>query len=244
LTYRERLLCAGVAPRHVQRYVRELKDHYEDVLRAELTQGVDLATAQRSAGARLGTEDSLAQSVLERPELRSRSARFPGLVFGVGPVVTWLGIALALICAARLIPEGTGGPAAPRWRIEAAYALCIFYSRILPVLLGSAAFTAAGRRRLRAYGPIAGAAAVDLLAGTLTVQLFAASGQLGVSSSLLPWLLPFCHLFGPKDLLAVGEGLLRAACLLALSGVAYQIRRLAWLPLPARVEPIDRMRWR
>jgi hypothetical protein len=29
---RERLLRAGVAPRHVQRYLRELSDHYEDVV--------------------------------------------------------------------------------------------------------------------------------------------------------------------------------------------------------------------
>jgi hypothetical protein len=87
---RERLLRAGVAPRHVRRYLRELLDHHDDALRAELTKGAPVAAAHEAAWARLGTAESLAQGMLERPELRSTAARFPALVFGVGPVLGWL----------------------------------------------------------------------------------------------------------------------------------------------------------
>ena len=32
----ERLLTAGIAPRHVRRYARELSDHYDDLVREEM----------------------------------------------------------------------------------------------------------------------------------------------------------------------------------------------------------------
>ena len=31
----ERLLHAGIAPRHVRRYTRELSDHFDDLVRVE-----------------------------------------------------------------------------------------------------------------------------------------------------------------------------------------------------------------
>src|SRR4051812_35129133 len=96
---RERLLRGGISPRHVRRYLRELAEHHEDALQAELGKGIDLVAAREAAWARLGTEESLAQSVLERPELRSKAARFPALVFGLGPVLSWLGLALAIALA-------------------------------------------------------------------------------------------------------------------------------------------------
>ena len=49
-TLRERLLRAGIAPRHVRRFLRELHDHYEDALRVELTKCTD-PRAARNAGA-------------------------------------------------------------------------------------------------------------------------------------------------------------------------------------------------
>lgn len=60
---RERLLRAGVAPRHVRRFLRELHDHYEDALRVELTKFSDPSAARNAAWARLGTEESLAQGM-------------------------------------------------------------------------------------------------------------------------------------------------------------------------------------
>jgi hypothetical protein len=220
---RERLLCGGVAPRHVRRYLRELRDHYDDLLSAELARGADLATARETAWARLGTEESLARGMLERPELRSKAARFPALVFGVVPVLTWLGAPIALAAASSLLPEGSRRAEPSAAFIDACYTLCLLYTRAVPVLLGAAALEAAARRRLRARWALVGTGAVDVLAGTAIVHVF--PGQLGVTSSLLPWLLPFSDAFGPKDATALGEGLLRAALLLALGVI---VQQLAW----------------
>lgn len=218
---RERLLRAGVAPRHVRRYLGELEDHYQDALRAELARGSDPAAASDAAWGRLGTEESLARSVLERPELRSKAGRFPVLVFGVGPALLWLAAPIAIISGLLTVPQ-----AMPQLKVDATFidayqTLCFSYTRVLPVLLGATVLTLAASRRLPALWPLIGAGAVDLLAGTLTVYAF--PGQLGISSSLLPWLLPFSSAVGPRDALGLGEGLLRAGGLLALSFVLQQL---------------------
>jgi hypothetical protein len=223
---RERLLRAGVAPRHARRFVRELSEHYEDALQAELAKGAERGAAEHAARLRLGTEDALVQSMLAQPELRSRGARFPALVFGVGPLLLWSVVLLTTFCGLRLLPV----PPAPSPSAEllgtAALALCLLYFRILPVLLGVLVLTAAAQRRLRAYWPLAGAALIDLLAGTVSVHALGATG-LGVSSSLLPLLVPFSDVLGPRDLPLFAEGLLRAACMLALSALAQ--RALSWI---------------
>jgi hypothetical protein len=55
---RERLLRAGVAPRHVRRYLGELTDHFADLTAEEQRAGGSLSEAQSAALARLGkTED-------------------------------------------------------------------------------------------------------------------------------------------------------------------------------------------
>jgi hypothetical protein len=222
---RERLLRAGVAPRHVQRYLRELHDHHEDAVRAELEKGAPLAAAREAAWARLGSEESLAQGMLTRPELRSRAARFPGLIFGLGPAFTWIAAPIALAAVLSLLPEATRPTRPEAVFIDAFHALCFVYTRVLPVLLGSMALEAAARRRLRAFWPLIGAGAVDVLAGTVTVYSF--PGQLGITSWLLPFVLPFTDQLGPRDLTALGEGLLRAACMLVLSLIVQRlIRRL------------------
>jgi hypothetical protein len=220
---RERLLRAGVGPCHVRRYLSELRDHYDDAVRAELANGAHLDAAREAAWARLGTEESLAQSVLERPELRSTAARFPALVFGAGPALVWLGLPMALAGALSLVPEAGRHAAVNAAFIDTYHALCTLYARLMPVLLGAAALEAASGRRLPKRWPLVGAATVDVLAGTLTA--YSLPGELGLTSSLLPWLLPFSTVLGPRDPLALGEGLLRAACMLGLSLVVHQLAR-------------------
>jgi hypothetical protein len=98
-TLRETLLRAGIAPRHVRRYLDELGHHFDDIVREEAAKGSPRAEAETVAQARLGSEDALAAALLDRPGLRSISARFPWAVFGLGPVATLL---LVLIAAALL----------------------------------------------------------------------------------------------------------------------------------------------
>ena len=83
----ERLLTAGIAPRHVRRYVRELSDHFDDLVREESATGAGRALAETRALSRLGNDDDLADAMLSRPELRSFMSRFPWAVFGLGPIL-------------------------------------------------------------------------------------------------------------------------------------------------------------
>lgn len=87
----ESLLRAGIAPRHVKRYVHELRDHFEDLLREEIANGVPAADAEIVARRRLGSNEILADAMLQRPE-RSIMARFPVLVFGAGPVLALIAL--------------------------------------------------------------------------------------------------------------------------------------------------------
>lgn len=228
---RERLLVAGVAPRHVRRYLRELREHLEDARRAELARGLDAAAADEAAWARLGSEDSLAQSMLARPELRSKGARFPALVFGLGPALAWLGVVVATVALARLLSAPVGADHAvevekPAGWQHAARAFCLLYVRVFPVVLSVIVLLAAARRRLRVYWPLAGSALVNGLAGTLTVQFLGATA-IGVNSSLLPLVAPFSD-FGPRDFVAFAEGMARAAGMLAVSAIVFRASARRW----------------
>jgi len=84
---RERLLRAGVAPRHVRRYLRELADHLADLTREEQRGGRTPADARAAALARLGSIDQLTSSMTGKPQLQSWSARAPWAAFGLFPLL-------------------------------------------------------------------------------------------------------------------------------------------------------------
>jgi len=95
-TLREKLLRAGMAPRHVRAYLGELSQHFDDLMRAEVSSGQSNEAAFTRACARLGSEDELTAAMLARPELRSISARFPWAVFGIAPAIL---LALLIVAA-------------------------------------------------------------------------------------------------------------------------------------------------
>jgi hypothetical protein len=222
----EPLLRAGVAPRVVQRYLRELEDHYDDALREELAGGADPAAAAQAAWARLGDTEQLLRSALARPELRSVRARFPGVVFGAGAVVGWLAaLVLALgataLTHALLLDSGL----TPGWHRAWTDGLCFICARVVPVALIAAMFVDAARQRLASRWPLAGTALLALLTGTTRIELeFGAAlgepSQLVATSSLLPVLAPFTDVLGPIDLTELLSGLLRAGLMLALGAAA------------------------
>lgn len=113
---RERLLRAGIAPRHVRRYLAELRDHLDDLVREEIAGGATPNAAEEAAQARIGSDDALTAVMLARPGLRSVTARFPWVVFGFGPVLM-----LALVVVAAILIEGgivLWGPEIPRWSVD------------------------------------------------------------------------------------------------------------------------------
>lgn len=183
----ERLLRAGVAPRHVRRYLRELSEHLADLRAEEERAGRSGADAAARARARLGNVEHLAQAMIERPQLRAWSARAPWAMFSAGPLL-FLGAAYFLACCYlwcgwTLFKPGAdtpfGGPAGPPmyglanmyFQAGKAYYICA------PILVGWAVALVAARQRLKAMWP---GMALLLVAG------MGATAQIQASRSAVP----------------------------------------------------------
>ncbi|MCG8412681.1 MAG: hypothetical protein MI746_00545 [Pseudomonadales bacterium] len=98
-----RLLIGGMAPKYASRTIEELKQHYEDLYRAEKTSGTQNAEASANAFQQLGDEDVLVQEALSKTELLSWAHRFPKLVY-LGAVPSLYCLLLALYLALLLLP--------------------------------------------------------------------------------------------------------------------------------------------
>jgi hypothetical protein len=216
----ERLLRAGIAPRHVRRYRRELADHYDDLVREELEGGAGRELAQTRALSRLGSEDTLAAAMLARPELRAFMVRYPWAVFGLGPMLLLvLSIAAALFAEYGIIQSATKW--APLFGITPGPAAAHGFTQIMLVwntlaiygapLLIAWLFYWIGTRQCMPIAWIAtGVAMVCILGGFQDLVFYDTGckgcGHLDLTSGLLP---PFPNL---------AEGLARAAMNLAIAG--------------------------
>ena len=153
---RERLLAAGIAPRHVRRYLAELNDHLDDLAQIQRDAGYDTEDAEIRARARLGDDDDLAKAMLARPALYSLPARAPWLVFGVFPLA-----ALTALCAVPILLLAAiagwlahPGGNAPLWFQNLALSL-VFLGNWMLVPVTTALFAVlASRQRLPARWPL------------------------------------------------------------------------------------------
>jgi hypothetical protein len=161
---REKLLVAGVAPRHVRRYVGELRQHFDDLLRAEAGNGLSGEAAKRAARVRLGSDTSLANAMLARPELRSVTARFPWLVFGIlPPLAVIVGFAavvivtqLVAIRGGAYIPRQGFVAPAPAWMVWILQGTMFALNFLVVPLLGALLAWVAQRQRMKLLWPILG----------------------------------------------------------------------------------------
>lgn len=146
---RERLLRAGVAPRHVRRYLRELRDHYDDAIQGELGKGADRAAAEGSAASRLGNLDHLVESALALPELQSWSRRWPWAIYLVAPLLlfpaAFVATILVMVGLMRLVLPSTELPF-PEPLLAVLNVFRLFGLYALPVITASA-FALLARRR-------------------------------------------------------------------------------------------------
>ena len=173
---RERLLRAGVAPRHVRRYLSELADHLADLRAEEERAGRGRALAEAAALARLGEVEALAEAMIARPDLRAWSARAPWAVFGIGSVAC---VAVAYAAACTILWTG--------WRIFLparetpfvaidGWATAYFgLGKLLyfcgPVMVGWGMGLMAARQRIRLIWPPAGVAVTALIACMVQVHV-------------------------------------------------------------------------
>jgi hypothetical protein len=219
----ERLLHAGIAPRHVRRYTRELSDHFDDLVREEMDGGAGRELAGAKALSRLGHEDNLAAAMLERPELRAFMARYPWAVFGLGPVLMLaLSLAAALAVEMGIIQSAhlwapyfgiTPGPIAAKGFTQA---LLIWNTLTMyggPLLFAWLFAWVGARQRMPKAWIVTGVALVCILGGFQNLVFYDTGckgcGHLNLTSGLLP---PFPDL---------AEGIARAAMNLAIAGGAW-----------------------
>ena len=172
---RERLLRAGIAPRHVRRYIAELRDHFDDLVREETANGLPRHAAEDAARTRIGSDDTLAKTMLGRPELRSVSARFPWAVFGFAPVLILISSVVAVVFLeigllkahlywtqywTQAVP-----PAPPEWMKDSVLVLNLFVNYAAPLLIAALLCALGIRQRLSPFWIILGAAIVCILGG-------------------------------------------------------------------------------
>lgn len=239
----ERLLRGGIAPRHVRRTVRELSDHFDDLVREEREAGATRELAETRALSRLGHEDDLANAMLSRPELRSLTARFPWAVFGLGPVALLaLSVAGALYLEIWLLNHSGGvfayltgqppGPVSARLatQIYTVYNTLAVYGA--PLLFAWAFYWLGARQRMRPAWIMTGIALICVLGGFQNLIFYdkgyVGGGVLLIESGLVS---PFVHFtadsfFSPFP---YAEGIARAAMNLAIAGGVwwFAIRRKA-----------------
>jgi hypothetical protein len=175
---RERLLRAGIAPRHVRRYLAELTDHLADLRTQENRPGRGPAEIEEAAMARLGSMDHLAKAMTDQRQLQSWCARAPWATFSLAPgfalaaawavalFILWSGWQMFLPNAAT--PFGTG-----HFRFFDFANLYFQLGKAIyffaPVLVGWGMAVLAIRQRTKVWWPAAGMLLVALAASTVHV---------------------------------------------------------------------------
>lgn len=190
---RDRLLCGGVAPRHVARYLTELTEHFHDLMAEERRAGRDCETSERSALSRLGDADYLANTMIARKEFQSWSRRAPWAVFFLGPLVALVGINLVnLLLILRPVGSLGAGPAGvpmfvPSWYHSFFAAITGFDLFLLPLVIGGAISCLAIRQRTKSLWPLVGLVVVAVFCGTQYFRLGWSPIPNGVESVGVSW---------------------------------------------------------
>lgn len=187
----ERLLREGVAPKHVRRTVGELEAHRQDIVAELRERGVPPAQAQAEARARLGSDETLAASVLARPELRSWARRRPWAAFTILPIVSFLGTlavwAVAFILMVEKLKSALGMSLLERSGVrpisEFLFGVALWG---LPVIVGAVCVWSAAVRRAGIAWPVIGVAVIALIsgAGNMTLEWPAPPGIAKFSAGL------------------------------------------------------------
>lgn len=107
---RQRLLCGGVAPRHVARAVQELRDHFEDLESEAISQGLSDQAANKYATRNIGGGEQITELYFSRRELKCWSFRHQRLAIVILPIAYVLMLPTVPVAACA-----TNAPAIARW---------------------------------------------------------------------------------------------------------------------------------
>jgi hypothetical protein len=230
---RERLLRAGVAPRHVRRYLAELADHLADLTAEEERVGRSRADAESAALARLGGMDDLAKAMIEQRQFQSWCVRAPWAMFGLAPLIFLAGAYLIaciyLWCGWTVFLPGADTPfgSAVHSIYNSTYSLANIYFQAgkfyyfgAPVLVGWGIGLIAVRQRSKAVWPTFGLVLIAWMGATAQIHASRTTvlGGLGHIS------MNFFTL-GPSGQ-SIFDGLLHALVIFTLTVLPYLIWRL------------------
>lgn len=165
---RERLLRAGIAPRHVRRYLRELTDHLADLTAEQREAGYDDENAAIRARALLGDDAELAAAMEEQPGFRALAARYPWLVFGIAPplalvlsfVLCVMAMVLVGVAGGAIIPHRDIPLPVPAWYDWTVRGMMFGANFLIVLLLGALLVWTAQRQRLKPFWPLLGMALI------------------------------------------------------------------------------------
>jgi hypothetical protein len=165
---RERLLAGGIAPRHVRRYLRELREHLDDLTAQQRVSGYDGEDAASRARARLGSDQELAAAMLAQKGFRSLAARAPWAVFLILPPVATIAIGSLFMGSLVLIGLhfgflGLHEPLPPQWYQMLAADLVLAANLTMMPLTAILFVAIAQRQRLNPIWPLAAALVLLLL---------------------------------------------------------------------------------
>ena len=221
---REHLLRAGVAPRHVRRYLSELTDHLADLTAEEERAGRSRADAESAAFIRLGEMKYLAKAITEKRQFQSWAIRAPWAIFGLTPLLllaaAWFAALFILWSGWQIFfPEAD----TPFVRIDGWREILYFnVGRMLyfsaPILIGWGIGLIAARQRLRALWPTVSLTLIALVGGTARVHASRTSVPDGLGHIRMDFTL------GPT-VPGISDGLWHALGILLLAMLPYLIWR-------------------
>ncbi len=225
---KEHLLRAGIAPKHVRRYVAELEDHFDDLVHEETARGLTRIDAESVARVRLGDDDTLANTMLDRPELQSFAARHPWAVFGIAPPVALasvvaFGIFTDTVFFSLLGSAANVGAAVPDWGKAAVATWHGLLMYAAPLAVAAVIGLIGLRQRIEMAWLILGASIVLMLGSFLQIGVVWSDlpGQSSLSVGL--------HMSAKDTLIA---GLVRLPLnLMILTGLYWLWRRKAFAQL-------------
>ena len=168
---RETLLRAGVAPVHVRRYLRELSEHYADLVGEEQAAGRSPEEARAIARERLGGDEALADAMLAQPGMRSWTARAPWATLVVGPflllILAWLAPAMLALLVMWQKHFQHPLPLPPAWLPPVDEALFNLVQFGGPLLIASGIALLGARQRSRMIWPLLGCALIAFFGDSL-----------------------------------------------------------------------------
>ncbi len=177
---REGLLRAGVAPRHVRRYLTELEDHLHDLTAEEVRAGRNREEAESAALTRLGGTDDLYKAMVRQRQLQSWCVRAPWATVSLGPLFLLAGAYLVaciyLWWGWRTFLPAADTPFGVR-NTGSIFALQNIYFQAgrlyyfaAPVLVGWGIGLLAARQRLKLKWPIVGLAMLAWMGATARIH--------------------------------------------------------------------------